>query len=312
MAVEAFADVGHGVFEAEFVDADRVRRREALSAVWTERFESLPLVRKVRTYGGQRSVTREYWSTTMRKPLACESRLERDYAMLMDFDPQVTGLVSQPFRLFWPTRRGRLGHVPDFFARLADGTGVVVDVRPDDQIEPDDAQAFAATERVCELAGWSFRRVGVISPVLLANVRWPRGYGHPGAGGRRRPGGCWRCSPSHGCCSPGRRRPGTGSRCCRCSTTCSGEGCWSRMWSRRSWGRNAWSGGHGRGGEAVMMRNPLVVRPGDRVRFDGKVQTVAGLSGMLVRLADDAGGTRDYVRFPHTGGKVDQPASDWD
>ncbi|MFE7272514.1 TnsA-like heteromeric transposase endonuclease subunit [Streptomyces sp. NPDC057623] len=183
MAVEAFADVGHGAFEVEFVDGERVRRREALSAVWTERFESLGPVRKVRTYGRQRSVTREYWSTTMRKSLACESRLERDHAMLMDFDPQVVGLVSQPFRLIWPTRRGRLGHVPDFFARLAGGAAVVVDVRPDDRIEPDDAQAFAATERVCALAGWSFRRVGVISPVLLANVRWLRGYGHPR---------CWR------------------------------------------------------------------------------------------------------------------------
>nr|WP_167546340.1 TnsA-like heteromeric transposase endonuclease subunit [Streptomyces zinciresistens] len=157
----------------------RVRRREALSAVWLARFESLPPVRKVRTYDGQRSVTRDYWSTTIRKALACESRLERDHAMLMDFDPQVEGLVSQPFRLFWPGRRGRLGHVPDFFARLADGTGVVVDVRPDDQIGPDDTQAFAATERACDLAGWSFRRVGVIDPVLLANVRWLRGYGHP-------------------------------------------------------------------------------------------------------------------------------------
>lgn len=47
----------------------------------------------------------------------------------------------------------------------------------------DDGEAFAATERGCELAGWSFRRVGVISPVLLANVRWLRGYGHPR---------CWR------------------------------------------------------------------------------------------------------------------------
>jgi hypothetical protein len=188
LAVEAFTQRGAGVFEVEYVGEDRVRRREALSAVWTVRFESLPPVRKVRTYVGQRSVTREYWSTTMRRALACESRLERDHAMLMDFDPQVAGLVSQPFRLFWPGRRGRLGHVPDFFARLADGTGVVVDVRPDDQIEREDAQAFAATERVCELAGWSFRRVGMISPLLLANVRWLRGYGHPRCWGQETAG----------------------------------------------------------------------------------------------------------------------------
>ncbi|MFH8562227.1 hypothetical protein [Streptomyces sp. NPDC017988] len=100
MAVEAFADVGHGVFEVEYLDENRVRRREPLSAVWTARFESLPPVRKVRTYAGQQSVTRDHWSTTMRKSLACESRLERDHAMLMDLDPQVMGLVSQPFRLF--------------------------------------------------------------------------------------------------------------------------------------------------------------------------------------------------------------------
>jgi hypothetical protein len=153
LAVEVFAQAGHRVFEVEYVGEDRVRRREALPAVWTVRFESLPPVRKVRTYEGQRSVTREYWSTTMWRALVCGSRLERDHAMLMDFDPQVAGLVSQPFRLFRPGRRGRLGHVPDFFARLSDGTGMVVDVRPDDQIEREDAQAFAATERVCELAG---------------------------------------------------------------------------------------------------------------------------------------------------------------
>ncbi|MEU5076830.1 TnsA-like heteromeric transposase endonuclease subunit [Streptomyces asoensis] len=79
--------------------------------------------------------------------------------ILMDCDPQVAGLVSQPVRLLWPTRRGRLGHVPDFFGRRVDGTGVVVDVRPEDRIELDDTEAIAATERVCELAGWSFRRV---------------------------------------------------------------------------------------------------------------------------------------------------------
>ncbi|MFD9564932.1 TnsA-like heteromeric transposase endonuclease subunit [Streptomyces sp. NPDC059994] len=82
-------------------------------------------------------------------------------------------------RLFWPGRRGGRGHVSDFFVRLGDGGGLVVDVHPDGQIGPDDAEAFAATARACELAGWSFRRVGLIDPVLLANVKWLAGYRHP-------------------------------------------------------------------------------------------------------------------------------------
>ncbi len=166
-------------FEVAYVDEDLVRRRESLAACWTLDFEKLRPVRPVKSYPGQGSVTRDYWAATTGGQVSCESQLERHHAMLLDFDPQVTGLTCQPFRLFWPGRRGRRGHVPDFFARLADGGGLVVDVRPDDRIEPEDAEAFAATARACELAGWSFRRVGAIDPVLLANVRWLAGYRHP-------------------------------------------------------------------------------------------------------------------------------------
>ncbi|MCQ8836424.1 TnsA-like heteromeric transposase endonuclease subunit [Streptomyces malaysiensis] len=166
-------------FEVEYVDADGVRRRVGLAECWAEPFGRLPPVRTVRTYPGQKSVTRQYWAATTRGPLLVESHLERHHAMLLDFDPQVAGLAAQPFRLFWPTRRGRRGHVPDFFARRADGEGLVVDVRPDDRIEPDDAEAFAATARACELAGWRFSRVGAVDAVLLANVKWLAGYRHP-------------------------------------------------------------------------------------------------------------------------------------
>ena len=38
-----------------------------------------------------------------------------------------------------------------------------------------------------------------------------------------------------------------------------------------------------------QVRAPLVVRPGDRVRFEGRVHTVVGMSGVLVRLADEQG-----------------------
>ncbi|WP_232246770.1 TnsA-like heteromeric transposase endonuclease subunit [Kitasatospora mediocidica] len=179
VAASAPAAVEAGVFSVEYVDEGGIRRHEPLPAVWTTRFEEMEPVRKVRSFHGQRSVVRDYWFARTGQVVSCESRLERDHAMLFDFDPLAVGLVSQPFRLFWPGQRGRRGHVPDFFVRLADGTTVLVDVRPDDQIEPGDAEAFAASARACELAGWSFRRVGVIAPVLLANVRWLAGYRHP-------------------------------------------------------------------------------------------------------------------------------------
>ncbi|MFG3117546.1 TnsA-like heteromeric transposase endonuclease subunit [Streptomyces sp. NPDC048197] len=172
-------------FEVEYVDVDGVRRRVGPAECWAEPFGRLPPVRTVRTYAGQKSVTRQCSAAPMRGPLLVESQLERHHAMLLDFDPRMMGLAVQPFRLFWPTRRRRRGHVPDFFARHADGEGqtdgegLVVDVRPDDRVEPDEAEAFAATARACELAGWRLARVGAVDAVLLANVKWLAGYRQP-------------------------------------------------------------------------------------------------------------------------------------
>ncbi|MFJ1709889.1 TnsA-like heteromeric transposase endonuclease subunit [Kitasatospora sp. NPDC088346] len=67
-------------------------------------------------------------------------------------------------------------HAPDYFVRLADGRGRVVDVRADDRIERADAEAFAATERACRAVGWDFVRVGEPEPVLMENVRWLSRY----------------------------------------------------------------------------------------------------------------------------------------
>jgi hypothetical protein len=93
--------------------------------------------------------------------------------MLMDFDPGIAGIASQPFWLHWQDETGRSRrHAPDFFARRADGGGVVVDVRPDDRIPAEDAEVFCVTALACGRAGWEFRRAGTIDPVLRANARW--------------------------------------------------------------------------------------------------------------------------------------------
>ena len=82
--------------------------------------------------------------------------------------------------LHWSTESGRaVRHAPDYFARRADGTGVVVDVRADHRIGAQDAAVFAATAQVCAQAGWDYQRAGELAPVQAANLRWLSGYRHP-------------------------------------------------------------------------------------------------------------------------------------
>jgi hypothetical protein len=115
----------------------------------------------------------------MRDLVGYESWLERDRVMLLDFSPEVVAFSSQPFWLTWQAEARRRRHAPDYFARLKDGTGLVIDVRADDNIEPEDAEAFAVTGEACESVGWAYQRVGALNPVLAVNLRWLADYKHP-------------------------------------------------------------------------------------------------------------------------------------
>jgi hypothetical protein len=164
---------------AEVRSADGEVRSGPWPAMWSTAFELATPWRGFPSFRGQSNFPGWWWSATTGGHVGYESWLERDHVMLLDFDRRVAGLSSQPFRLSWDAGGVRRRHIPDFFARLADGSGVVVDVRADDRIGPRDAAAFEATARACEVAGWQFRRVGAVPPVLLANVRWLAGYRHP-------------------------------------------------------------------------------------------------------------------------------------
>jgi TnsA-like endonuclease N terminal len=170
----------HGI-ELEFAGEDRGRVR--LAQCGGMRVEDAAPVRSFRWSRGQEHFPGWWWLATTGRHVGYESWLERVHLMLLDFDPAVTAVASQPFWLHWHDGRRSRRHAPDFFARLADGTGVVIDVRADDRIEPCDAEAFDATARACEAAGWEFRRVGAVGPVLAANVRWLSRYRHPRCAG---------------------------------------------------------------------------------------------------------------------------------
>ena len=213
----AALDLGCGAdlrFFLEFVRADGTRHRESLAACVTERLEDALPVRSFQWAKGASHFPGSWWSSTIGEHVGFESWLERDHVMLMDFDPGIVGIASQPFWLHWQDGDGRSRrHAPDFFARRADGGGVVVDVRPDDRIPAKDAEVFRVTAMACGQAGWEFRRAGTIDPVVRANVRWLSRYRHravpPGAGGDRAAGGV-----RAGRAAAGRRGPGRGPGSC--------------------------------------------------------------------------------------------------
>ena len=176
----AAAGAGDLRFVLEYRAAEGVWRRDVLPACCGERFEHGLPVRPFRFEKGLRSFAGWWYFATSGTHVGFESWLERDHLMLMDFDPGICAVASQPFWLRWADADGaRRRHAPDFFARRGDETAVVVDVRPDDRIPARDAESFAVTAAACELVGWEFRRVGEPDPVLTTNVRWLSRYRHP-------------------------------------------------------------------------------------------------------------------------------------
>ncbi|MFD4393105.1 TnsA-like heteromeric transposase endonuclease subunit [Streptomyces sp. NPDC058486] len=162
-------------FELDF-QVDGVRRRMPLGACWDRRFEAAEPVREFSWHKGARGFAGWYYSVTVRDHVGYESWLERDRLVLLDRAPEVVAVASQPFWLHWHDGTRKRRHAPDYFVRLADGRGRVVDVRAEDEMDEDTREAFAATEDACRAVGWEFEWAGRPDPVFMANVRWLARY----------------------------------------------------------------------------------------------------------------------------------------
>ena len=110
---------------------------------WSVPFECGLPVRRFTARKGQRHLSGLWWCATTGGHVGFESWLERDQLMLLDFDPVVTGVASQPLWLRWTGEDGRrVSHAPDYFVRRADGSGLVVDCRPVDRRPARDVAKF--------------------------------------------------------------------------------------------------------------------------------------------------------------------------
>ena len=161
-------------FELAFRSVEGERRIPLVDA-WSVPLESALPVRSFPSYKRQRHFPGLWWCATTGGHAGFESWLERDHVMLLDHDPALVGVASQPFWLFWVAEDGKSrSHAPDYFARHADGSAVVIDCRPAERIKPRDTAKFEATRNACELVGWEYRLVGVPTRSWSATCAgWP-------------------------------------------------------------------------------------------------------------------------------------------
>lgn len=161
----------------EYVTPNGSARVVHLEAARSVPFEMGAPARAIPSRPGQRHTPGWYSFTTTGVSIAYESDLERRWLTMLDFDPEVVAVLSQPFRILGPVIDGWLDHVPDFFARLSDGSGCVVDVKHPSRVNDQRVvRQRELTETVCNEAGFSYRFVSELSPQRWANVSWLSGY----------------------------------------------------------------------------------------------------------------------------------------
>lgn len=114
-----------------------------------------------------------------------ESSLERDWLVVLDFDPTVTEIREQPFTLSYRVGPARRKYTPDVLATFspkgAPSTTVVYEVKPRADLRRDwhaIKERFRAAIRHCKAEGWTFRIVTEreIRTPFLENARFLRRY----------------------------------------------------------------------------------------------------------------------------------------
>lgn len=141
---------------------------------------ALTPVRKAPAYRKQRHLPGIYWFSTTGEHVIYESRMEMRALIMLDFDPNVVGVVAQPFALvFAGNGKGEKPkmHIPDYLADCRNSANRVIDVKPAERAsKPDKKAVFEATQRACAVVGWDYEVVSEHDPVLLANVEWLSGF----------------------------------------------------------------------------------------------------------------------------------------
>jgi hypothetical protein len=139
-------------------------------------FEQCQPARPIPEHKGQTNTPGEYWSATSRHLVRYESWLESKWITLLDFDPAFVAFSCQPFTFHGVDNEGVWTHTPDIFARRADGTVLLLDIKHAELHDADVTRQARRSHRSCAEIGWDYALVDQPDPHLWATVSWLAGF----------------------------------------------------------------------------------------------------------------------------------------
>lgn len=175
-AEHASSSVPAGIDTISWIDADGTDRSASASpALLHENFHrAQPCRSGVQFQNRLNRHSRQYFAS-QRTHVWCESGLEAESLLSLDFDGQVRQIASQPMKISFVDGST---HFPDFFAALRNGDQVVYDVKPSGRMTDAAAEQFAKTADVCRTVGWKHQLLHELRPAKLRNLEWLRAARH--------------------------------------------------------------------------------------------------------------------------------------
>lgn len=160
----------------------RIRSEIASAALLHAKMEKALPFRSGVQYQNRRNRHSRQYVSRQRSHVWCESAVEADALLVLEFEGDAQQIASQPMKLVFADGTD---HVPDFFALLRSGDQVVYDVKPSGRMTDEAQEQFRKTAELCASIGWKHQVLNEPAPVLLQNVQFLRparhGHYHPSA-----------------------------------------------------------------------------------------------------------------------------------
>ncbi len=132
--------------------------------------------RSFSSYRAKRNYEGVYPFRNLNIQVEFESLLEGLFLLQLDWENTATALTAQPFRPYWDNGEQVRSHIPDYFCRLDNGDGLVVDFQPKERVDEAAREAFKFTRKLCEEVDWGYRIYGNPDTHLIKNLRLFKQY----------------------------------------------------------------------------------------------------------------------------------------